>query len=89
MAAPQNLTPDSRQILDQIEYHATTHKIGWRDLVTMLEEVADVEESHGGGKVTVRLDNEKLVIEKPENGPVSEHTVLELRRMFKHAGWMG
>ncbi|MCS5718740.1 hypothetical protein N1027_11410 [Herbiconiux sp. CPCC 205763] len=89
MAAPQNLTPDSRQILDQIEYHATTHKIGWNDLVTMLKEVAEVEESHGGGKIVVRLDNERLEIRRPDGVPVSEATVLELRRMFKHAGWMG
>ena len=88
MHAPADLTPGARETLDQIEYHPTTHNLGWHDLVVMLKEVADVEESHGGSKLTVHLGNHKLELERPEGTPVDEQTVLGVRRLFKDAGFM-
>lgn len=88
MHAPENLTQGARQTLNEIEHHPTTHNIGWHDLVVMLKEVADVEESHHGAKVIVRLGNERQEFTRPEGKPVSEQTVLELRRMFKQVGFI-
>ncbi|MCS5733856.1 hypothetical protein [Herbiconiux daphne] len=88
MHAPENISAYSRQILDQIEYHPTTHNIAWSDLVDMLKEVADVEVSHGGAKAVVRLGDLKEEFTETEGEPVNEKTVLALRRMFKEAGFM-
>ena len=88
MHAPQNLSHGARETLDQIEYHPTTHNLGWHDLVVMLKEVAEVEESAGGSKIVVHLGNLKETFERPEGTPVSEDTVLNLRRMFKEAGFI-
>jgi hypothetical protein len=88
MHAPSDLTPEARRVLDQIEYHPTTHNLGWHDLVVMLKEVATVEESHAGAKVVVHLANQRLELTRPEGTPVSEQTLLELRRMFNDAGFM-
>ena len=88
MHAPEDLTPGARHTLDQIEYHPTTHNLGWHDLVVMLEEVADVEKSHGGEKIVVKLGNLREEFTRPEGTPIDEQTVLTLRRMFKEAGFI-
>lgn len=88
MHDPKNLTAEARDTLNHIEHHPTTHNIGWDEFITMLEQVADVEENHNGEHVVVRLGNDRQVFERPRDTPVDEKTVLEVRRMFKDAGFM-
>ncbi|MFB2556333.1 hypothetical protein [Herbiconiux liangxiaofengii] len=88
MHAPENLSAGARRTLDQIEYHPVTHNLGWHDLVEMLTEVAEVEQHADGAKITVHLGNRKLELTRPEGVPVSEAALLEVRRLFKDAGFM-
>ncbi|MDO9395552.1 MAG: hypothetical protein Q7T71_03295 [Herbiconiux sp.] len=83
-----DLTPGARATLDQLEHHPTTHDLGWHDLVVMLKEITEVEESHGGRTVVVHLAGRRLEFTRPEGEPVSEQAVLELRRAFKDVGYL-
>jgi hypothetical protein len=87
--APENLSQKARETLDRIEYHPTTHDLGWHDLVAMLKEVAEVEESDHGRRLTVHLGDHKLVLARPEGTPVPEKELLEVRRLFEQAGFLG
>ena len=88
MHDPKKLTESARDTFNHIEHHPTTHNISWDDFLVMLEEVADVEENHNGTHIVVRLGNDRQVLERDDDKPVNEKTVLEVRRMFKDAGFM-
>jgi len=88
MHDPRNLTRGARDTLNHIEHHPTTHNISWSDFLVMLKEIADVEENHDGAHIVVRLGNHRQVLERADDKPVNEKTVLEVRRMFKDAGFM-
>ncbi|ARJ05248.1 hypothetical protein GCM10010988_03140 [Cnuibacter physcomitrellae] len=86
MRLPEDLSAAARRTLDQIRFHPTTHGVSWNELLAMLGEIADVEESGGGAKATIRMGDDRVDLERPRSGVVAEAPILELRRMFKDQG---
>jgi len=83
---PPHLSQHHRTTLKRIEDHPTTHNLEWNDVIGLLNEVADVQEQHDG-KFVVKLGADRIVITKPKHKDVDEQAVVDLRRMFKNAGF--
>jgi len=86
ISGPEHLSQHHRTTLEHIERHPTTHNLEWNDVIGLLNEVADVREEHDG-KFVVKLEDERLTLTKPRHKDVDEQMVLDLRRMFKNAGY--
>jgi len=71
--------------LKRIEDHPTTHNLEWNDVISLLDEVADVTEEHDG-KFVVKLGDDRIVLTKPKHKDVDEQTVIDLRHLLKNAG---
>ena len=71
--------------LKRIEDHPTTHNLEWNDVISLLNEVADVTEEHDG-KFVVKLGDDRIVLTKPKHKDVDEQTVIDLRHLLKNAG---
>ena len=83
---PDHLSQHHRTTLEHIERHPTTHNLEWKDVIALLEEVAEVREEHDG-KFIVKLGEGRIVLTKPKHKDVDEQMVLDLRRLFKDAGY--
>jgi hypothetical protein len=55
-------------------------------VLSLLEAVASVEETHHG-KFIVTLGDETETFEPPRHKDIDEQQVVDLRRMLKHAGY--
>ena len=86
VTGPEHVSQHHRTTLEHIERHPTTHNLEWNDVIGLLNEVADVREEHDG-KFVVKLEDERLTLTKPRHKDVDEQMVLDLRRMFKNAGY--
>ena len=82
----EELTHGAQRTLFRILHHPTSQNVGWDELVALLTQVADVEKMDNGGRLVVRLGDERLTLQKPNGSPVPEQPLLELRRMLEHAG---
>lgn len=88
-ATPDHLSQHHRTTLERIERierHPTTHNLEWKDVIALLEEVADVREEHDG-KFIVKLGEGRIVLTKPKHKDVDEQMVLDLRHLFANAGY--
>jgi hypothetical protein len=83
---PLHVSQHHRTTLEHIERHPTTHNLEWKDVIALLEEVADVREEHDG-KFVVKLGDGRIVLTKPKHKDVDEQMVLDLRRLLKDAGY--
>ncbi|MGA1837927.1 hypothetical protein VD659_13460 [Herbiconiux sp. 11R-BC] len=81
------LSHHHRTTLEHIARHPTTHNLEWHDVISLLEEVAEVREEHDG-KFVVKLGDDRIVLTKPRHKDVDEQTVLDLRRLFTHADYL-
>ena len=86
--APEHLSQHHRTTLQHIEDHPTTHNLEWNDVIGLLNEVAEVTEEHDG-KFVVKLGEGRIVLTKPKHKDVDEQMVLDLRRLFRDAGYIG
>jgi hypothetical protein len=80
------LTQNAQGTLFRILRHPTTQNVSWDELVTLLVQVADVDKMHDGGQLIVRLNDEKLTLQRPKGDHIPEQPLLEVRRMLKGAG---
>lgn len=87
VTGPEHVSQHHRMTLEHIERHPTTHNLEWNDVIGLLDEVADVREEHDG-KFIVKLGEERIVLTKPRHKDVDEQMVLDLRRLFKNAGFI-
>ncbi|MFD1713796.1 hypothetical protein ACFSBZ_04865 [Amnibacterium flavum] len=84
---PGHVSQHHRATLEHIEHHPTTHNLEWDDVIGLLNEVADVREEHDG-KFVVKLGDDRITITKPRHKNVDEQLVLDLRKLFKDAGYL-
>ncbi|MFE1665728.1 hypothetical protein [Microbacterium sp. P02] len=82
----KTLTDAAQRTLFEILHHPTSQNISWDAVVTLLEQVADVEATQEGSQLIVRMNNVRLTLHKPSGTPVSEQSLLEVRRMLRGAG---
>ena len=74
-----------RATVERIFAHPTSHNIQWHDVVSLLEAVGTVTESHDG-HLKVTLGPETQTFEVSGRRDVDTQTVVDLRRMLRGAG---
>ncbi len=85
-STPVHLNNHHRDTLRQIFQHPAGHNIEWRAVLSLLEAVAWVEESHHG-KFLVTLGAETEMFDPPRHKDIDAQQVVDLRRMLKNAGY--
>jgi hypothetical protein len=83
---PVHLNNHHRDTLEKIFRHPTSHNIEWLDVLSLLEVVGTVSESHDG-KFVVTLGSVTETIERPKNKNVDIQLVIDLRRLLRAAGY--
>jgi hypothetical protein len=83
---PAHLSSHHRETISQILQHPVGHNIEWRAVVSLLEAVAEVEETHNG-RLLVTLGTETETFEPPKHKDIDAQQVVDLRRMLKGAGY--
>jgi hypothetical protein len=74
-----------RKTVDKLFTHPTSHNIQWHDVLSLLEAVGQVEETHEG-RYRVTLGPETETFAAPRGADIDTQTVVDLRRMLKGAG---
>jgi hypothetical protein len=83
---PVHLNAHHRETVLHLFQHPVSHKIDWKDVVSLLEAIATVEETHKG-KFLVTLGAETETFEPPRHKDIDAQQVVDLRRMLKSAGY--
>ncbi|WP_066038913.1 hypothetical protein [Herbiconiux solani] len=81
---PGHLSQHHRTTLEHIAAHPTSHNLEWKDVIAMLEEIADVREEHDG-KFVVKLADQRIVLSKPRHKDIDEQMAVDLRAMLTRA----
>jgi hypothetical protein len=84
--APVHLNSHHRDTLEQILQHPVGHNIDWKAVLSLLEAVGKVTETHHG-KFLVTLGDETETFEEPRHKDIDAQQVVDLRRMLKNAGY--
>jgi hypothetical protein len=74
-----------RKTVEKLFAHPTSHNIQWHDVLSLLEAVGEVEETHEG-RFRVTLGSETETFNTPRGADIDTQTVVDLRRMLKGAG---
>lgn len=82
----EHLNNHHRDTLDQILRHPTSSNIEWKNVVSLLEAVADTTREHNG-KYEVTLGGQTDFLEPPRGKDIDEQTVVDLRKMLTRAGY--
>lgn len=82
----EHLNSHHRVTLEQLYQHPTGHNIEWHAVLSLLEAVGSVEQSHDG-KYLVRVGTETEVFVRPRRKDIDVQQVLDLRRMLTTAGY--
>ena len=85
-SGPLPLNNHHRHTLEQILQHPTSHNIEWPAVLSLLEAVGSVKESHDG-KFVVTIGGETQTIERPRNKDVDTELIVDLRRWLSDAGY--
>ena len=75
-----------RKTVEKLFTHPTSHNIQWHDVLSLLQAVAEVEETHEG-RFRVTLGGETQTFASPRGADVDTQQVVDLRRMLKEAGY--
>jgi hypothetical protein len=84
-SVPTHLNSHQRDTLTQIFQHPVGHNIEWHAVISLLESVGSVAETHSG-KYLVTLGSETETFESPRHKDIDAQQVVDLRRMLKGAG---
>jgi hypothetical protein len=75
-----------RKTLEKLFTHPTSHNIQWHDVLSLLQAVAEVDETHDG-RYKVKLGSESQTFVAHRGADVDSQQVVDLRRMLKEAGY--
>jgi len=84
--AQAHLNSHHRDTLAHIFRHPVSHNIEWRDVLSLLNAVATVQETHHGNFL-VTLGTETETFEPPRHKDVDVGQVVVLRRILRSAGY--
>jgi hypothetical protein len=82
----EHLNNHHRDTLEKLYQHPASHNIEWLDVLSLLETVGSVVESHDG-KFVVTLGSETETFVRPNHKDVDVQVVVDLRRMLRAAGY--
>src|SRR6478609_8547307 len=80
------LSNHHRETVQKILDHPASGNVEWRQVLSLLEAIGEVEEEHNG-KFKVKLGPETEVFHAPHGKDVDEQTIVDLRRMLDQAGY--
>jgi hypothetical protein len=83
---PSNLTGRHRDTLRQIFTHPLSHNVEWRAVVSLLREVAVVDE-RDDGKFAVTAGGKTVVLTRPRNKDVDADELVEVRHLLETLGY--
>jgi hypothetical protein len=83
---PMHLTSHHRDVLVKLFQHPVSHNIEWHDVLSLLEAVGTVKESHEG-KFVVTVGAETETFDRPKGKDIDAQQVVDLRRMLGNAGF--
>jgi hypothetical protein len=83
---PEHLNNHHRDTVTKILQHPASHNVEWLDVLSLLETIGTVNESHDG-KYVVTLGAETETFDRPKHKDVDVQVVVDLRRMLHHAGY--
>ncbi|WP_341394519.1 hypothetical protein [Arthrobacter sp. G119Y2] len=82
----EHLNNHHRDTLEKILRHPTSSNIEWKNVVSLLEAVADTTREHNG-KYEVTLAGQTDILEPPRGKDIDEQTVVDLREILTRAGY--
>ncbi len=82
---PTHLDHHHLSTAETILSHPVSHNIEWRDVLSLLEAIGEVNEEHNG-KFKVTVGGETEMLHRPRGKDVGEQMVVDLRRMLGAAG---
>jgi hypothetical protein len=85
-SGPLPLNSHHQHTLNQILQHPVSHNIEWPAVLSLLEAVGSVKESHDG-KFVVTLASRTETIERPKSKDIDTELVVDLRRWLVQAGY--
>ena len=85
MAAPEDLNSHQRDTLAHIFRHPTSHNIEWHSIVSLLNAVGTVQETHKG-RLLVTVGDESEIFEQ-RHKDIDTEQLANLRRQLRKAGY--
>jgi hypothetical protein len=85
-SGPLPLNSHHRRTVEQIMQNPVGHNIEWPAVLSLLEAVGSVKESHDG-KYVVTIGTEAATIERPRDKDIDTELVVYLRRLLRSAGY--
>lgn len=80
------LSHHHRATVEKILAHPASGNVEWREVLSLLESIGEVEEKHNGHfEVTVGPETETL--HRPNDKDVDEQMIVDLRRLLVQAGY--
>ena len=86
MAAPEHLNGHQRDTLAQIFRHPSSHNIEWHSILSLLNAVGTVEETHKG-HFLVTMGGEIETFDPGRHKDIDAEQLANLRRQLKKAGY--
>jgi hypothetical protein len=83
---PVHLNNHHRAALAKIFQHPVSHNLEWKDAISLMSAVANVEEKHDG-KFVITLGSQTQSFERPKHKDLAAQEVLDLRRLLSASGF--
>jgi hypothetical protein len=84
--APDHLNSHQRDTMAHIFRHPLSHNIEWHSVLSLLEAVATVQETHRGNYL-VTIGDESETFERRRHKDIDAEQVASLRRLLRKAGY--
>ena len=85
-AEPEHLNSHQRDTMAQIFNHPLSHNIEWHAVLSLLDSVATVQETHKG-HVLVTLGDESETFDPQRHKDIDAEQLTNLRRLLRKAGY--
>ena len=82
----EHLNNHHRDTLDKILRHPSSGNVEWKDVVSLLDAVAETTREHNG-KYEVTLAGQTDHLTVPRGKDIDEQTLVDLRAMLRRAGY--
>ncbi len=86
MVNPNPLNNHQRDTVAQIFRHPLSHNLEWHTVLSLLNAIATVQETHSG-HYRVTIGNQTESFERPRHKEVGAEEVASLRRLLRSSGY--
>ena len=82
---PHELSSRHRNTLETLLDHPGHANVEWREVISLLEQLANVEEEHNG-TFKVKLGSEVLFLHRPKHKDVDQQMLVDVRHLLEQGG---